>query len=45
MNRAIKYTAVLIGLYIVAANGSKMGSVFKDGANGGATFVKTLQGR
>ena len=42
---ALKYVAVLTGLYIVAANASNVGTVIKEGASGANTFEKTLQGR
>lgn len=41
----LKYSAVLTGLYIIAANASGLGTVVTNGANGAATFEKTLQGR
>ena len=40
-----KYFATLIGLYIVVANGSQMGQVIKEGAAGGASLTRALQGR
>lgn len=43
--KALTYTAALIGLYIVVANGSKFGRVFTAGARGSSGFVRTLQGR
>lgn len=42
---ALKYVAVLTGLYIIAANASNVGSVITQGAAGANTFEKTLQGR
>ena len=41
----LKYGTVLIGLYIVTANGSQMGRVFLDGASGGTQLIRGLQGR
>jgi len=43
--KALFYGAALIGLYIAVANGSNMGKLISNGAQGGSTFVKTLQGR
>lgn len=40
-----KYGAGLIALYIVVANGSKMGTVISKGAAGVSSVTKTLQGR
>ena len=40
-----KYGAGLIALYIVVANGSQFGQVLNAGAQGGALWTKTLQGR
>lgn len=45
MKNALKYGAVLIGLYVVVYNGSKSGSVLSQGANGGVKIVKAFQGR
>lgn len=39
------YGAGLIALYLVVANGSKAGALFKDGANGGSSLVRAFQGR
>jgi hypothetical protein len=41
----VKYYAVLVALYIGVANGSDAGALFKNVAEGGATFTKSLQGR
>jgi hypothetical protein len=41
----MKYGAGLIAFYLAVANASGLGKVFTDGANGGATVVKALQGR
>lgn len=45
MKTALKYGAVLIGLYIVVANGTNFGKAFSSTANGTASVAKTLQGR
>lgn len=45
MRKFLGYTAGLIGLYIVAAHASGAGKLLTSGAQGGSTFVKTLQGR
>lgn len=42
---ALRYVAVLTGLYIVAANATNVGSVITAGATGANQFEKTLQGR
>jgi hypothetical protein len=41
----LKYGAVLIGLYVVVANGTNFGSAFTQSAQGGATVIKAFQGR
>jgi hypothetical protein len=41
----LKYSAVLIGLYLVVRNASGAGSVIAKGASGVSTVTKTLQGR
>lgn len=43
--KALQYTAGLISLYIVVANGSNFGKVFSAGATGGTQLIKGLQGR
>lgn len=43
--KALSYTAGLIALYVVIFNGSKSGTVFKQGAAGGVSIIKSLQGR
>lgn len=45
LRQALKYGAGLIGLYLVVANASGMGRVFKDGAAGLSGVTRTLQGR
>jgi hypothetical protein len=41
----MKYSAVLIGLYLVVNHASGTGTLFKSGAAGLSTIDKTLQGR
>lgn len=43
--KALTYTAGLIALYLAVANASGLGKDMTDGANGGATIIKTLQAR
>lgn len=43
--KALGYVAGLIGLYLVVYNGSKSGTVFKSGAAGGVSIIRSLQGR
>jgi hypothetical protein len=45
LRQAMKYGAVLVGLYVVVANASGFGTVFSQGANGLSGVTKTLQGR
>lgn len=45
LKTAVKYIAVLTGLYIVAANASNVGTVISQGATGATGFEKVLQGR
>lgn len=45
LKTAVKYIAVLTGLYIVAANASNVGQVITQGASGATGFEKVLQGR
>ena len=45
MPRAVKYVAVLIGLYLVTAKATGAGNVLKSAGSAGSGFVKTLQGR
>jgi len=45
LKTALKYAAVLTGLYIIAANASNVGQVVTQGATGAVNFEKTLQGR
>ena len=41
----VKYSAVLIGMYLFLKNASGGGTLFIKGASGAATVVKSLQGR
>lgn len=41
----MKYSAVLIGLYLLVRNASGAGTVITKGASGASTITKTLQGR
>ena len=43
--KALVYTGGLIGLYLVVRHATGAGTVLHAGANGGAKFVRTLQGR
>ncbi|MCW2498138.1 hypothetical protein [Jatrophihabitans sp.] len=45
MRKGLFYGTGLIALYIAVTHGSNFGRVITSGANGGATFVKALQGR
>jgi hypothetical protein len=45
MNKALRYGAGLIALYLVVYNGSKAGTLFRAGAYGTTDVVKALQGR
>lgn len=42
---SLKYGATLIGIYLVAVNATKVGTLVKEGANGAVSIGKTLQGR
>lgn len=44
-NTYMKYSAVLIGLYLLVTHASGAGTLFTQGANGLATIDKTLQAR
>ena len=44
-NTYMKYTAVLVALYLAVTHASGAGTVLTQGANGLATVDKTLQGR
>jgi len=41
----LKYSAVLIGLYLLVRNASGAGTLLSRGASGVSTVTKTLQGR
>lgn len=43
--KIIKWGAVLIGVYLVVTHVSNAGTLVTDTTNGGATIVKSLQGR
>lgn len=43
--KALTYGAGLIAIYLVVYNGSKSGTVFKQGAAGGVSLIKAFQGR
>jgi hypothetical protein len=45
MNKFLKYTAVLVGTYLLVANATGAGKLFSSGASAYSTAVKTLQGR
>lgn len=45
MKQALKYGAVLIGAYIVIANGTNFGRAFTAASTGSSGIIKTLQGR
>lgn len=45
LNSYMRYSAVLIGLYLLLAHASGAGTLFKSGAAGLATIDKSLQAR
>lgn len=45
MRKALTYTAVLVGAYLVVANATGFGKAVSAAASGYATAVRTLQGR
>jgi hypothetical protein len=45
MRNALKYGAGLIALYLIVYNGSRSGTVFREGAKGVGGVVKSFQGR
>jgi hypothetical protein len=45
MKKALTYIGGLIGLYVVVSHATGFGTAVKDGASGGSTLIKTLQGR
>lgn len=45
MQRALKWGAGLIALYLVVANATGFGNDVKNTATGSVSFIKALQGR
>lgn len=45
MDRFLKYSAVLIGLYLVSAHLTGFGSLISSAGTAGSGFAQTLQGR
>lgn len=45
MKVAIKYSAILIGVYLVVAHATGAGNVLKSAGSASSGFAKTLQGR
>lgn len=45
MRTALKYSAMLIGLYLLVVAGSNSGTVINDTTQGAAGLVKAFQGR
>jgi hypothetical protein len=45
MKTYAKYGAGLIALYLLVANGTKSGRLFRDAGSGGSTLIKSFQGR
>lgn len=45
MKKALGYSAGLIALYLVVANGTKAGTAMKSGASGATSIIKAFQGR
>lgn len=45
MKQALKYGAILIGAYIVIANGTNFGKAFGAAATGTGGIIRDLQGR
>lgn len=43
--QALKYSATLIGLYLVVVYATGSGKVIKAGSDGAGNLVKTFQGR
>lgn len=43
--QALKYSAVLIGVYLGVAYASGAGTLISAGTNGGGTIIRSLQGR
>lgn len=45
LKTSLKYGAVLIAIYLVAANSTNAGNIVKNGAAGAVDLTKALQGR
>lgn len=45
MSKFLKYTAALVGAYLLIANATNAGKLFTSGASAYSTSVKALQGR
>lgn len=45
LNTYMKYTAVLVTVYLIVTHASGFGTAFTQGASGLATIDKALQGR
>jgi hypothetical protein len=45
MKKALTYTAMLVGAYLIVANATGFGKAVSAAAGGYSTAVKTLQGR
>lgn len=45
MKTALKYSAGLIGLYLLVFNATDAGTLLNDGTKGGVNVVKAFQGR
>ena len=45
MSKALKYSAVLIGLYLVVAFGTQSGQVIEHSTSGASNVIKAFQAR
>jgi len=45
VNKAIYYSAALIGTYLVVSNATGVGNLLKSAGTAGSGYAKTLQGR
>jgi hypothetical protein len=45
MSKTLRYSAYLIGLYLVVYNASKAGTLLTSGSKGGVSVIKAFQGR
>lgn len=45
MNKALKYSTILIAVYLAVAYASGTGRVLSTGTAGGANIIKAFQGR